>query len=73
MAALWAISTMTFIDIIKQNKVGNVGTLYSCEPDLFLTGCLLIGDYKRPAKKFGLVHETREFEQKMNGKSSISP
>ena len=47
-----------------------MGTLYSREPDLFLTGCLWIGDYKRPpidkhpAEKLGLVHETRDFLQR---------
>ena len=67
------------IDIMKQNEVGSVGTLYSHEPDLFFTGRLWIGDYKcppidkRPAEKLGLVHETRDFVQRINGKSSISP
>ena len=70
MAALWAISTMTFIDVMKQNEVGSVGTLYSREPDLFLTGRLSIGDYKCLAEKLGLVHN---FVQRMKGKSSISP
>ena len=73
MAALWAISTMTFIDVMKQNEVGSVGTLYSREPDLFLTGRLSIGDYKCLAEKLGLVHKTRDFVQRMKGKSSISP